>query len=252
MLEEYAAFEKEDRGHGKGATEKCGSTQLQVEDELQEALGQNLTLELDNLSPCHSRYRFVSTGSSSHQGVIGMKGHHFATTHHLGSISYKKEKGLCSKRIATKIQEALGQAGMQYSDPFRSFRGLYWYPPFGFTEWHTDGNHVSGWRIYLADIDVENTSFFVHRSGDSSLAVPDRFGQANMFRVVPSQPLWHAVASVHAQRVSVGVAVSEAFAKRVISRLNHPDLLDRVGVKPWPELTEEVERHRLRMQAQGR
>ena len=58
----------------------------------------------------------------------------------------------------------LGQAGMQYPTTWESYRGLYWYPPGGFTEWHTDGAQVQGWRVYMTLVSQENTSAFVYRS----------------------------------------------------------------------------------------
>mmetsp|Transcript_22475 Transcript_22475/g.53099 ORF Transcript_22475/g.53099 Transcript_22475/m.53099 type:complete len:318 (+) Transcript_22475:541-1494(+) len=242
MLQEYDAFEKENRGHGAGATVQCGDVELDVEEGLQEALGGNVSLVLDDLNPCHSRYRFKSTGAV-HPEVLGPAGHHFATTHHLGSISYKKQEGQCSGRLASIINASLGLWGMQWSDPVRTFRGMYWYPPYGFTEWHTDGGHVNGWRIYLSNIDVEHQSFFVHKKGEGSVAIPDRHFQANMFQVIPGQPLWHAVGSLSAQRVSVGIAISKKLAEKIIARIPPSELLARVGTRPAPSLAEEVERH---------
>jgi hypothetical protein len=46
-----------------------------------------------------------------------------------------------------------------------------------------------------------------------------RHGQANMFRVVPGTPLWHAVASENASRISVGIAISDALADKILHRI---------------------------------
>jgi len=79
--------------------------------------------------------------------------------------------------MAEAIKVALGTQGMQYKNPMASFRGIYWYPPGGFTEWHTDGNQVRGWRLYLADIDEEGRSVMAVKDKDKRLLVWDRFYQ---------------------------------------------------------------------------
>jgi len=62
--------------------------------------------------------------------------------------------------IASCWLSTCGRGWIQYKNPEVSFRGMYWYPPGGFTEWHTDGHHVEGWRVYFTEVDIEKESYF--------------------------------------------------------------------------------------------
>ncbi|KAJ1495917.1 hypothetical protein T484DRAFT_1924366, partial [Baffinella frigidus] len=142
MLQMYKAFEDESRGHGKSAKTKCGTSRLAVSATLAQALSPNVTLMIEDRRPCHSTYSFVSTGQGPRE-ALGRKDTVFASTHHLGSISYRKFDGApCMDKVLAQMRIALGESRMQYPSVQQSFRGLYWYPPNGFTEWHTDGGHV--------------------------------------------------------------------------------------------------------------
>jgi hypothetical protein len=52
---------------------------------------------------------------------------------------------------------------------------------------------VEGWRIYVAEVDLERESWFAYKRprDGARVLVPDVAGQANMFRVTPRRPLWH-------------------------------------------------------------
>ena len=59
------------------------------------------------------------------------------------SISYKKGATPCSQALQDSVGTAFGATkDLQYASTRDSYRGLYWYPPGGFTEWHTDGSQV--------------------------------------------------------------------------------------------------------------
>ncbi|EKX47575.1 hypothetical protein GUITHDRAFT_162650 [Guillardia theta CCMP2712] len=154
---------------------------------------------------------FISTGQASHH-ILGSSGTHFATTHHLGSISYRKNGTPCSRKLKELVSSTLKHGGLQYTDADDSFRGLYWYPPNGFTEWHTDGGQVEGWRLYLTDVEEENQSGFVYQAKDGVRRVGDRKFQANMFRL--------AVYSTNTTRFSMGIAISHGLAMKIVRQLN--------------------------------
>lgn len=52
---------------------------------------------------------------------------------------------------------------------------------------------MEGWRIYVAEVDLERESWFAYKRprDGARVLVPDVVGQANMFRVTPGRPLWH-------------------------------------------------------------
>lgn len=222
LLARYRSFEQEDRGHGAGLKIHCRHEEEELEGEF--SLGPNVTITLVDRRPCHSSYNLLSSGRSNTY-TLGPRSTHFATTHHLGSISYKKGGSPCALDLQSAVGKALGARGMQYKSTVDSFRGLYWYPPGGFTEWHTDGSQVQGWRVYLTHVSRENASSFVYRNPITRRAVfvPDRNFQANLFRVngASPTPLWHAVVSPQAHRFSVGMAISDALADRLLRTLIH-------------------------------
>uniref|UniRef100_A0A6U5ZD66 Prolyl 4-hydroxylase alpha subunit Fe(2+) 2OG dioxygenase domain-containing protein n=2 Tax=Guillardia theta TaxID=55529 RepID=A0A6U5ZD66_GUITH len=219
LFEDYRVFETEGRGHGPGAKKKCGKRSVQVSEALRQALQPNATVRLDDRRPCHSTLSFISTGQASHH-ILGSSGTHFATTHHLGSISYRKNGTPCSRKLKELVSSTLKHGGLQYTDADDSFRGLYWYPPNGFTEWHTDGGQVEGWRLYLTDVEEENQSGFVYQAKDGVRRVGDRKFQANMFRLVRGKSLWHAVYSTNTTRFSMGIAISHGLAMKIVRQLN--------------------------------
>jgi len=180
-------------------------------------LGWNVSVELIDRTPCHSTYQFLSSGRGNRE-ILGPRKTHFATTHHLGSISYKKGGTPCARKLEQTVGSAL--RGKLEANEHDSFRGLYWYPPGGFTEWHTDGSQVKGWRVYTALLTQENASSFVYMdaTNHSVHVVQDRHFQANLFRVNgdTARPLWHAVISQQAHRFSVGIAISDALARQII------------------------------------
>jgi len=189
-----------------------------VSETLRAALQPNATVRLDDRRPCHSTLSFISTGTASHH-ILGSYGTHFATTHHFGSISYRKNGTPCSRKLKEVVFSTLGRRGLQYPSPDDSFRGLYWYPPYGFTEWHTDGGQVEGWRLYVTDMDKEEASGFVYQGKDGVKRVKDKKFQANMFRLVKGRSLWHAVYSINTTRFSMGIAISHQLAMRILRQL---------------------------------
>eukprot|EP00282_Hemiselmis_andersenii_P043729 CAMPEP_0172060590 /NCGR_PEP_ID=MMETSP1043-20130122/8035_1 /TAXON_ID=464988 /ORGANISM="Hemiselmis andersenii, Strain CCMP441" /LENGTH=276 /DNA_ID=CAMNT_0012720345 /DNA_START=592 /DNA_END=1422 /DNA_ORIENTATION=- len=222
-VEDYVQYEKEDRGHGAASEMvSCGEVKMEAAgEELDEALGPNVTVQLVRRGEtCHSSYHLFSTGRGC-VGVLGAADVHFGTTHNLGSISVKKSMRIpCVRNLVALIGSKL-RGWIQYKNPEVSFRGMYWYPPGGFTEWHTDGHHVEGWRVYFTEVDIEKESYFAFINAiGKSTRVLDWHGQANMFRLIPGKPLWHAVVSESAHRFSMGVAVSDSMARSVMKRLS--------------------------------
>ena len=80
-------------------------------------------------------------------------------------------------------------------------RGVFWYPNGGFREWHSNYPYntktdVSGWRIYLVDVEEEGKSGFQALSPTGQLVhYPDRKGYANVFWLPRERFFWHAIFS---------------------------------------------------------
>lgn len=217
---QYDHFENEDRGHGKLAREKCGSSVVDVDREkFQSLLGAKVRVELLDRSPCHSSYSFSlrdsgDSASPTHGGTL------IGKTHHFGSISISKHS-IWGKRLQDAIVAALGSHKLKYDFAQRNMRGFYWYPPNGFTEWHTDSRQVGGWRLYVVKLMSPGDSGFVLYDSEKRRLqhIRDREGWVNMFRVDPEHPLWHAVFSRDAQRFTVGVAISDNYAELILKRM---------------------------------
>ena|GEM_PF-3700327 len=80
-------------------------------------------------------------------------------------------------------------------------RGVFWYPNGGFREWHSNYPYnqetdVSGWRIYLVDVETEGQSGFQYLNSKGELVhCADRKGYANVFWLPRTKFFWHAVYS---------------------------------------------------------
>lgn len=217
---QYDHFENEDRGHGKLAREKCGNAIVDVERERFEALlGSQIRVELQDRSPCHSSYSF-SLLDSSERADQSRGGKLIGKTHHFGSISISKHSAW-GKKLQDAIVSALGRRRLKYDSAQRNMRGFYWYPPYGFTEWHTDSRQVEGWRLYIVKLLTPGESGFALYDSASGKAyhLRDQEGLVNMFKVEPQQPLWHAVFSSNTQRFTVGIAVSDTYAELILKRM---------------------------------
>lgn len=219
---QYDHFENEDRGHGKLAREKCGNAVVGVDRERFEALlGSQVRVELLDRSPCHSSYSFslLGSGERADQSQVGKL---IGKTHHFGSISISKHS-TWGKKLQQAIVTALGRRRLKYDSAQRNMRGFYWYPPYGFTEWHTDSRQVEGWRLYIVKVLTPGESGFALYNSASQKAyhLRDQEGLVNMFKVEPQQPLWHAVFSRDVQRFTVGIAVSNTYAELILKRMEN-------------------------------
>ena len=88
-------------------------------------------------------------------------------------------------------------------------RGIFWYPPKGFREWHSNHPYnrktdIPGWRIYLVDVEEEGKSSFnfLDRNGTFTRCL-DRKLHANIFYLPKEKFFWHSVVS-HTDRFSCG------------------------------------------------
>jgi len=101
--------------------------------------------------------------------------------------------------------------------------GLFYYPPGGYAEWHTNRHHTLGWRLYFVKTLEPGRSWFRYKhvpSGEIVHVEPDGAEQYNLFclRGEPDQLLWHSVYS-DTHRFSVGINVHPMLAYLVLSRL---------------------------------
>ncbi len=103
-------------------------------------------------------------------------------------------------------------------------RGLFYYPPGGFREIHTNRYHQLGWRLYFIKTLNESESSFQYINPDNSdnleyIKVPDRNNYFNLFEIKEEELFWHSVFSGETHRFSVGLRLPDDFAKELISRL---------------------------------
>ncbi len=102
--------------------------------------------------------------------------------------------------------------------------GLFYYPPGGYTKWHTNRFDPIGWRMYYIDAVEPNQSWLGYMDNKSGNfhKLMDKSGYYNVFRVnnTLEDALWHCVYS-NTHRFSVGIKVPDYFAHHVIHRSKH-------------------------------
>ena len=103
----------------------------------------------------------------------------------------------------------------------RDIKGLFYYPPGGFREWHTNMLDDTSWRLYYIHATEVNKSWFryVPVGSNETVVVTDRSGYYNMFRLrrKKDELFWHSVYS-DTNRFSIGFKIKPSFAYRVIQR----------------------------------
>jgi len=99
--------------------------------------------------------------------------------------------------------------------------GVFYYPPGGYTVWHTNRYERPGWRMYYTKVIDNGKSFFAYRDPKNGEIhkVFDKHDHYNIFFVETKEQeaLWHCVFS-DTHRISIGLNVPEHFVQLVIDR----------------------------------
>ncbi len=101
--------------------------------------------------------------------------------------------------------------------------GLFYYPPGGYAEWHTNKYDLTGWRMYYIKTTEPDKSWFryKHVKQDTFHIAPDITEHYNMFYLEGGEDnlIWHSVYS-DTHRFSIGFNVPPIYAYLILSRLN--------------------------------
>ena len=122
------------------------------------------------------------------------------------------------------LQQALESVGF--------ITGLFWYPPNGVREWHTNRYDTPGWRVYLTHVvpeqpfEVEGKVAALVGSSVSywqphqrtARTVRDRDAHAIIFRIGGrgEEPFWHCIKSHDVHRFSLGLHVTNESAMELV------------------------------------
>lgn len=99
-------------------------------------------------------------------------------------------------------------------------RGFSYMNPWGCMEYHTNRNHMIGWRLYLHHLPKGEGSFFAYRHpyDGSYRRIPDSNLACNMFRLRDGKKgsplLWHAIYS-NTHRFSWGIYIPPELARHL-------------------------------------
>ena len=132
-----------------------------------------------------------------------------------------------------------------FGDEFVDLRGLFYYPPRGFREWHTNRFDAIGWRMYLTSVatdgaqagavrgaegcgkakeeveEEEETGAFMHFKSPWTgelLRQDDVDGTLRVFKLSRAPLLWHCVyAGTRTHRWSCGVHLTDYGAWRLLA-----------------------------------
>lgn len=126
---------------------------------------------------------------SAFSGVISLRGAAYAETNE------QIRKSICD----------------YFGDETIPLRGSFLYPPQGFREWHTNIHDMSGWRMYIVNVDREKKSFFRYMDPNTHelKTIWDRKGQVNIFKIDTEKPIWHCVKSLNTNRWSKGFRIPD-------------------------------------------
>ena len=135
----------------------------------------------------------------------------------------------CSSGIksTTSLEEAIGRASIEASG--WDSRGLFFYPPGGCREWHTNERDPSGWRLYVSYTKGTSHFHFVDDSINTVVSQKEQSGAlVRMFRVsdgvTEGMPpvLWHAISAAPdgSKRWSVGFRLRDEQARTILRRVN--------------------------------
>lgn len=160
---------------------------------------------------------------SNYVGPKGEKGQRLLNTLR-GTIRLRRKNW--NQRSGTLVHRFIYLLAKKYSLSHRKYiqdiKGLFYYPPGGFREWHTNLLDDTSWRLYYINVTEDEKSWFryVPAGSNETVLVPDRSGYYNMFRLRSRKEelLWHTVYS-DTNRFSVGFKITPNFAYRVIKRM---------------------------------
>lgn len=109
----------------------------------------------------------------------------------------------------------------EYKNYILDIKGLFYYPPGGFREWHTNMHDDTSWRLYYIHTTESNKSWFryVPRGTSETVVLSDKTGHFNMFKLRKEKKdlVWHSVYS-DTHRFSVGFKISPLYAYIVAKR----------------------------------
>ncbi|MHA1682286.1 MAG: hypothetical protein ACTSUE_15220 [Promethearchaeota archaeon] len=102
--------------------------------------------------------------------------------------------------------------------------GLFYYPPGGYAEWHTNRYDIIGWRFYYVRTKEPGKSWFryKHAMNETVHLAPDGEEHYNMFYLEEDADnlVWHSVYS-DTDRFSIGLNLPSMFAYLVLARLDN-------------------------------
>lgn len=102
--------------------------------------------------------------------------------------------------------------------------GLFYYPPGGYAEWHTNRYDIIGWRFYYVKTTEPGRSWFryKHAINDTIHIAPDGDEHYNMFYLEGDDDklVWHSVYS-DTNRFSIGLNLPSTFAYLIMARLHN-------------------------------
>lgn len=103
------------------------------------------------------------------------------------------------EQLATeKISHLMARLGLgNRLNKLTDSRGSTYMPPGGFMEYHSNQDHLGGWRLYMHYLPDKGNSWFAYRHpfDGSYRRIADSNIAANMFRIrkKPKKLLWHAI-----------------------------------------------------------
>jgi cbb3-type cytochrome oxidase subunit 3 len=96
-----------------------------------------------------------------------------------------------------------------------TIRGIFYYPPGGYREWHSNRYDPPGTRLYLIGKGDGESAFYYHHKYTVH-KVMDNDGTVNIFKVSDTVPFYHSVQSDTADRWSLGFLVED---EKAVERL---------------------------------
>lgn len=109
--------------------------------------------------------------------------------------------------------------------------GLFYYPPGGYAEWHTNRGDAIGWRLYYVRTSTPRQSWFRYKpyGQDKTYTAADGVEHYNMFYLdnAEDKVLWHSVYS-DTHRFSIGFHVPPDFIYAILARLEGWDVKHKV------------------------
>lgn len=137
--------------------------------------------------------------------------------------NWKQNSGTLVHRFISVLAQ---KYKLSHGEYVRDIKGLFYYPPGGFREWHTNMLDDTSWRLYYIHTTEDDKSWFryVPAGSNKTVLVPDRTGYYNMFRLRgrKNELLWHSVYS-DTNRFSVGFKITPSFAAQIIGRFREAE-----------------------------